>query len=76
MGNALTDVIMHVSESLDDDSMRLVEQGMRQDEGVISVGHHPQRSHLMMVVYDSEIARAVSLLRPLHAQGLHAQVIG
>jgi hypothetical protein len=76
MGNALADVVMHVNEKLNEETMRRIEQGMRQDAGVISVGHRPDRTHLVMVVYDSDVARATSILHPLQAQGLHAQVIG
>lgn len=76
MGSALTDVVMHVNENLNEDTMRRIEGDMRQDAGVISVGHRPDRSHLMMVVYDSEVTRATTILHPLQVQGLHAQVIG
>lgn len=76
MESVLTDVVMHVNERLSEETMRSIEQGMRRDNGVISVGHHPDRSHLMMVIYDSEVSRAAAILRPLLAQGLHAQVIG
>lgn len=76
MGNTLTDVLVHVNESMDEETMLGIERDMRNDDGVISVGHRPGQSHLLMVVYDSGTTQAVSLLQPLRAQGLHAQVIG
>jgi hypothetical protein len=76
MGNTLTDVLVHVNEPMDEAAMLGIERDMRNDDGVISVGHRPGQSHLLMVVYDSATTQAVSLLQPLRAQGLHAQVIG
>ncbi len=76
MGNTLTDVLVHVNENLNEEAMCSIEQDMRTDDGVISVGHRPGQSHLMMVVYDSGVTHAASLLHPFQAQGLHAQVIG
>lgn len=76
MGTTLADVLVHVNENVDEATICRIERDMRNDVGVISVGHRTGQSHLLMVVYDSGITRAVRLLRPLQAQGLHAQVIG
>lgn len=76
MGTTLADVLVHVNENIDEAALSAIEQDMRNDVGVISVGHRVGQSHLLMVVYDSELTQAVSLLQPLRTQGLHAQVIG
>lgn len=76
MGNALTDVMVHVNEDLDEAAMQRIEQDLRKDKGVVSVGHRPGDAHLVMVVYDSDVAQAASLLRRFTARGLHAQVVG
>lgn len=76
MGTTLADVLVHVNENMDEARLRGIEQDMRNDAGVISVGHRTGQSHLLMVVYDSGVTQAASLLQPLRAQGLHAQVIG
>ncbi len=76
MGNALTDVMVHVNEDLDEAAMQRIEQDLRKDKGVVSVGHRPGDSHLVMVVYDSDVAQAANLLRRFTARGLHAQVVG
>ena len=70
------EVVLHIAESLDEDALHSLEEGIRHDAGVISVGHNPQRSHMIMVVYDSDSTRASSLLHTLHERGLHAQVVG
>jgi len=76
MGTTLADVLVHVNENMDEATLCSLEQDMRNDVGVISVGHRTGQSHLLMVVYDAGATQAACLLQPLRAQGLHAQVIG
>ena len=70
------EIVLHIDESLDEDTLHSVEEGIRHDAGVISVGHNPEQAHMIMVVYDSDSTRASSLLHTLHERGLHAQVVG
>jgi len=76
MGTALTDVMVHVDEALNEDAILRLEQDVRADEGVVAVGHRPGRSHLVMVVYDSDIVPAAQLLHAFQDRGLHAQLVG
>lgn len=76
MSASWNEVVVHLNESVDETTLENLEQGIRQDQGVISVGHHPTRNHLMVVVYDSEVARASSILHHFQERGLHAQLIG
>ena len=76
MSANLNEVMVHVEETLDDDTLRRLEDGVRQDAGVISVGHNPGNAHMILVVYDSEATRAASLLHTFQERGLHAQVVG
>ncbi len=76
MSTTLNEVVVHLDESLEPDALDELEQGIRCDHGVISVGRNPARNHLMVVVYDSAVARASSLLHNFHERGLHAQLIG
>lgn len=76
MSASLNEVVLHIDESLDDASLARIEEGIRQDTGVVSVGHNPQRSHMIMVVYDSDVIHAAALLHSVQDRGLHAQVVG
>ena len=76
MSANLNEVMVHVEETLDDAALRRLEDGVRQDAGVVSVGHNPGNAHMILVVYDSEATRAASLLHTFQERGLHAQVIG
>ena len=76
MSAQLNEVVMHVDETLDDAALGQLEEGMRHEAGVISVGHNPGKSHMIMVVYDSESIRASNLLHSFQQRGLHAQIVG
>lgn len=76
MSSNLNEVMLHLEETLDDEALHRIEEGMRQDAGVVSVGHNPDNAHVIMVVYDSETTRAASLLHSFQERGLHAQVVG
>ena len=76
MSTQLNEVLLHVDETLNDDTLDQIENGMRHEAGVISVGHNPGKSHMIMVVYDSESTRASNLLHSFQERGLHAQIVG
>lgn len=76
MNTQLNEVIVHVNEGLDEDALHRLEDEVRQDAGVISVCHNPEKPHTLMVVYDSDITHASSLLHSFKERGLHAQVVG
>jgi len=76
MNPNLNEVMVHIHEALDEDALHSLEEAVRKEAGVISVGHNPEKSHMIMVVYDSESTRASSLLHSFQERGLHAQVVG
>ena len=76
MNTTLNEVVVHLNESVDEATLDALEQGIRKDQGVVSVGHQANRNHLIMVVYDSEVARASNILHNFQERGLHAQLIG
>jgi hypothetical protein len=76
MNTSLSEVVVHINESVDDATLDALEQGIRLDRGVVSVGHRPNQNHLMLVVYDSAVARASGILHNFQDRGLHAQLVG
>ncbi len=76
MGSRMNDVLVHVDENLDEGALHRIEDSVRHEAGVVSVGHDPHNAHVLMVVYDSEATRASSLLQAFRERGLHAQLVG
>jgi hypothetical protein len=72
----LADIVIHVNEDLDETRMHGVECDLCGLSGVVAAKHHPGRNHFLMVTYDNQETRAINLLAPLRARGLHAQLIG
>ncbi|MDP1645935.1 MAG: hypothetical protein Q8L71_10625 [Thiobacillus sp.] len=44
MNTRLNDVLVHIDEALDEDTLHSLEDGVRQDAGVISVGGTTRRN--------------------------------
>ena len=76
MSTQFNEVLVHLDETLDAVMLDNLEEDIRRDQGVISVGHRPNQHHLMVVVYDTAVARGTSILRPFRERGLHAQLVG
>ena len=76
MSAQFNEVVFHITETLGDDALHQLEEGVRRDSGVVSVGHNPDQSHMIMVVYDSESTRASKLLHNFQERGLHAHIVG
>ena len=76
MSSQFNEVMIHLDESLDDEAMLALEDGIRHDKGVVSVGHRNHQNHLMVVVYDTEVMHGANLLHHFQERGLHAQLVG
>ena len=76
MSALVTDVTVHIDESLNDRELMNLEQTNRGDHGVISVGHNENDRHMMVVLYDPEAIRGKDILDRVTRQGFHGELIG
>ena len=76
MSTAVCDVTVHIDETLNDRELVNLEQAIRSDEGVVSVGHNENGRHFMVVLYDPEEIRGKDILGRVTAQGFHGELIG
>ncbi|HEX9592734.1 MAG TPA: hypothetical protein VGB12_05225 [bacterium] len=72
----LTDVLVHIDETLGHDRLKDLEGVIRSDPGVIAVGFRDDKPHLMVVQYDPELTQATRILHRVTDQGVHAELIG
>jgi hypothetical protein len=72
----MADVIIHINESVDHDRRTQIADLVRAHEGVMSVAHHDEKPHLLIVEFDPEQVHAKSLLQVALDQGVHAQLVG
>lgn len=76
MIDGIANVMVHVNEDLDEYALHTLEEGLRSDVGVVSVGHNPKHPHLLLVAYDSESMHATGFMHQFQDRGLHAQLVG
>lgn len=72
----MIDVMLHIDEDLNPLQRHSLEDYMRDQLGVIGLGYHDQRPHLMVVEYNPDMTTSMQLLRSVTARGLHAELIG
>ena len=72
----ISDVVIHVNESLDSEARHTLEDRMRDIEGVIAPRFNDHRTHLMMVAYDCDRIRTCTLLEAVRRHGYTAQSCG
>ena len=70
------DIVIHIDEHLDDDSVHQLEQAMGNETGVLSACMHERARHLMLVDFDPEQVRPSSIVHSVRNRGLHAEMIG
>lgn len=72
----MLDVMLHIDEDLDKSQRNALETHMRSQLGVIGLGYHDQRPHLMLVEFNPKVTNAKLLLNTVTQRGLHAELIG
>lgn len=76
MSALVTDITVHIDESLNERELLNLEQTIRSDHGVISVGHSQVDRHMVVVLYDPEEIRGKDILQRVTRQGFHGELIG
>ncbi len=72
----LVDVTIHIDKETDDATRSAVEAALRGTDGVISV-HMPQEErHLIVVEYDPDATKSMTLLKAVQAVAGDAELIG
>ena len=72
----LVDVMVHVDESIDKAARGAMEDKVRRLDGVVSVGNHDEKPHLMLVEYNPDKTSSADILACVKDEGVHAEIIG
>lgn len=70
------EIVVHVSENLDDRQRNNLVAALKSEEGIVSAEFCPLRYHLMLVRYDREQYSSQDVLGSVSAQKLQARLIG
>jgi hypothetical protein len=76
MDITLVDVTIHIDETVEESRRPGLVDKVRQQDGVVSVGYHDEKPHLMIIEYNPEKIRSKALLQTIQNEGLHAELIG
>ena len=72
----ISDILIHINESLNDQQRSNLEEAVRQDEGVVAPRFNPGKEHLLLVAFNPDITSASTLLNKVQSFGYNAQLVG
>lgn len=76
MGRQLADVMIHIDETLSEESLKRIEAVVREDLCVISAGVPDGNPHMMLVAYNPDCITATDILARVKNTGVHAELVG
>jgi hypothetical protein len=71
----MSDVLIHVNETIADVGRFRLEESLRDVEGVVAPRFSAGHDHLMFVAYDSNSTSAAAILGQIHKRGYGAQIV-
>ena len=72
----ISDVMIHINESLSEEARTSLENTLRNIEGVVSPKFGAGKEHLLLIAYDTETTTTTALLEKAQAAGYTAQLVG
>ena len=72
----ISDVMIHINESLNEEARTSLENTMRKVEGVVTPRFNTGKEHLLVIAYDTEKTNTAVLLEKARAAGYTAQLVG
>jgi len=72
----ITDMVMHIDNTLGEDSRRTIERALTGNKGVIHAHFNDKRPHLMLVSYDIETTSSFEIMAQITGQQLCAERVG
>ncbi len=72
----ISDVMIHINESLSQEARTSLEDAVRKIEGVVSPRFNTGKEHLLMIAFDPDKTTTAVLLEKVRATGYTAQLVG
>ena len=76
MKPSISDVMIHINETLSAEARSSLEEDMRKIEGVIAPRFNPGKDHLMVIAFNPDKTGTAALLEKARSAGYTAQLIG
>ncbi len=72
----MSDVMLHIVEELSSEQQTILQSRVRNQKGVVGLGYHDTRPHLMIVEYNQDMTTPKEPLHTVNDPGLHAELVG
>lgn len=72
----VTDMVMHIDNTLAEGSRRNIERTLTRSRGVIHAHFNERRPHLMLVSYDTDRISSFDIMSEINSQDLQAERVG
>jgi hypothetical protein len=76
MNTNISDVVLHIDESLTLDKLKTLEEHIHKIGGVVSACNLDDQPHLITVTYNSERVKSHDILEKVVREGVHAELVG
>jgi len=72
----ISDVMIHINETLSIEARTSLEEQLREIEGVVSPRFSPNKEHLLLIAFIPEKTSSAVLLNTARSAGYTAQLVG
>jgi len=76
MSASLSDVVLHIDESLPSDQVKTLENHIHKMGGVVSACNCEETPHLISIVYNPANVKSHDILVKVQSEGIHAELVG
>ena len=76
MSSSLSDVVLHIDETLPSDQVKTLERHIHKIGGVVSACNCDDTPHLISIVYDPDRVKSHDILVKVESEGIHAELVG
>ncbi len=76
MTTNLSDVIVHIDETLPLDQLKTLEDHIHKMGGVVTACNREDQPHLITVTYNPEKVKSHDILVKVRNEGIHAELVG
>jgi hypothetical protein len=76
MTTNISDVIVHIDETLPSNQLKTLEDHIFQIGGVMTACNQEDKPHCILVTYDPDRVKAHDILVKVRNEGVHAELVG
>ena len=73
---SISDIMIHINESLSSEARTTLEEAMRTIDGVVAPRFNAGKEHLLVIAFDPQKTSSAVLLKKARDAGLTAQLVG